>query len=59
MIKSSKKFGTKMHYVGKAEFYMRANLQVENKKSLGDMKITNSAMNSGKMNSSCKRHYSK
>ena len=55
MFKSSEKISTKMHYFGKTKFYRLANLQFETQKCLGAMKMTNSTMDSSKMNSRCKR----
>ena len=46
IFKTSKKFLTKIHYVGNVEFYRHANLQVETQKQLGATKMTKSAMNS-------------
>ena len=46
VFKSSKKFSQKMNYVGKVEFYIHGNLQVETQNGLEAMKMTNSTMNS-------------
>ena len=53
VLKISKTFLIKMHYIGNVEFYRNANLQVETQKKLGAKKMTKSAMNSNVYN-----HYS-
>ena len=58
VFKTSKIFLTKMHYVRNVEFYKHANLQVETQNCFAAMEMTNSVMNSSKMNSSSARYYS-
>jgi hypothetical protein len=41
MVKSSKKSSRKFHYVGKLEFYIHVNVQVEIQNGLGAMKMPN------------------
>ena len=53
VLKISKTFLIKMHYIGNVEFYRNANLQVETQKKLGTEKMIQLAMNSNVYN-----HYS-